>query len=127
MNALPQLGHGGGIASTPLASPEKVNAPQSGKSPRNVARPIFPRKCPRETAAEYARDIISVAFGGPSENAVCERAAAALGRDEGTIRSILRMETKRVDFALVLAAIQFLPDPLALPKMREFIAGVVSK
>lgn len=105
-----------------------VNAEQSGKSPRNadVLRPIFPQDV-RTVAIEHAADLISAAFHGPSENAICDKAAERLGCDPSTIRSILRHETKRVDFALVLGALRHMRDPWSLPGVRRIVMEVLSK
>lgn len=123
--------HGGSspvIRMYPSPSGERLSAPPSGKSPRKseVVRPIFPDKA-REVAIEHAATIIAAAFPGSSENAVCDLASAALQCDPSTIRSILRKETKRVDFGLVFAALHFIKDPWSLPGMRDFIRSVMSR
>lgn len=104
------------------------SAGASGKSPRNgsISRPIFPQQA-RDIAIDHAATIIAAAFPAPSENAVCDMASQRLGCDPSTIRSILRKETKRPDFALIFAALHLIPNPYELPAMRQFIAEVLSR
>lgn len=121
--------HGG--MSVPSLPREKHGPFPSGKSPRkaDVARPFFPQKIndAYDKAREDAREIIIAAFGGPSENATCETASRHLGCDPGTIRGILRQETKHPSFPLLLAAMSFIPEPWAVPGIQRFVAEVMRK
>ncbi len=80
-----------------------------------------------EDALDEAAEIISRAYPGSSENAICDRAADDLGVDPGVIRRILRKETKNPSWPLLRTALERIEDPWELPAIRRFIQRMMMK
>lgn len=120
----------GGISASPSCSWKEHRGDRRSVSRTKcpVLRPDFSgrlQKSLESEAVDHAATIISTAFPGPSEAAVCNRASQALGVAPNTIRGILRKETKRVDFGLIYVAIHHLPNPAELPGMMRFITNMM--
>ncbi len=80
-----------------------------------------------EDALDEAAEIISRAYPGTSENAICTRAARDLGVGEDTIRRILRKETKNPSWPLLRVALERIEDPWELPAVRRFVLRMMAK
>ena len=94
--------YGGGIG---CSFPDESAPKPSAKSCRKVARHDFRRgRCIDEEALQIAKEVFELAFSGPSENAICDKAQKVLGISENTARAILRKRTQHPSFNLVLAA-----------------------
>lgn len=102
------------------------------KSGRILGFPTPDRPLTCEGAAIIAARLVSAAFPGPSENAVCIRAASILGVSENTVRRILRRETQEPSARIVLTCMSIMAatgrDPLAilgphLPALQRALAN----
>ena len=96
----------------------------SSSETRRVLRLPNPRRViEQHDVADIASRLLSVAFAGRSENAVCEAASHALGVSENTIRAILRGHTTRIDARIVLQAAAYCMtigiDPMRVAGLKD--------
>lgn len=90
-------------ALSPIPCPDPTPA-RSAETCRIIRLPN-PRRVIRDhNVTDITARLLSVAFAGRSENAVCEAASRTLGVSENTIRAILRGETVRIDARILLQA-----------------------
>lgn len=89
---------------------------------------IYKLPNPRKTiegfnATQITANLLKAAFPATSENSCCEKANRALGFSENTIRSILRVETVRVDARILLQAAAYCMsvgiDPMKVAGLKE--------
>jgi len=112
------------LSQVPCPQPK---AKESSKTCRIIRLPN-PRRVIREhDAAEITARLLSVAFAGRSENAVCEAASQALGMSENTIRAILRGETTRVDARILLQAAAYCMSIGSDPMQVAGLKGLYQK
>lgn len=98
-----------------------------GKSAKIIRGIPFSSPPTVEDALEEAAEIITRAYSGTSESAVCTKAAKDLGVDEGVIRRILRKETKNPSWPLLRHALERIDDPWELPAIRRFVQRMMAK
>lgn len=105
-----------------VSCPQRL-AEESSKTCRIIHLPNPRRVIQEHDAAEITARLLSVAFAGRSENAVCEAASQALGVSENTIRAILRCETTRVDARILLQAAAYCMsigiDPMQVAGLKD--------
>ena len=74
---------------------------------------------------EIAAHLIALAFAGPSENAVCQRASEHLGIAENTVRALVRKQTKKPSFELIMMLCGYCvatgKDPMQVHGVKAFV------